>query len=321
MAPSQQVQNEETARQDDECSEGGASPVSALVMPEYVAVTEARCEDAKEDAKAVLRSVRNSFDESLLETMGETLWDVNKDDLTDDFLMSKIKEITTSFMNKELPDMNELFGEDLKFDDSISDVEARVTTYFHLANKIIMHNGVSELFVGDEGVKRKCKVLVKFLPASLHKAVSRELEYRSGEAKLSVSKLYTVVSERALEMEKETRALKRLKSEGSTGSSNPLPRRRTSGSINDGKEDPASVAVGGSGRKRCAGGQPKHGGQRPFSGSRPPKTCFYCRGEHEFISCPSAAEADKEAIRAKRRAEFKARQESREEDRTQVVSE
>ncbi|KAE8965811.1 hypothetical protein PF005_g29336 [Phytophthora fragariae] len=235
MAPNQQVQDEETACQYGECSEGGSSPVSALVMPvavprapqpifafvnpplikdisreallewinlrkEFVAVTEARCEAAKEGAKAVLRSVRNSFDESLLETMCETRWDVNKDDLTANFLMLKIKEITTSFMNKELPDMEDMFGDDLKFDESISDVEARVTAYFNLANKIIMRNGVSELFVGDEGVKRKCKVLVKLLPASLHKAVSNELEYRCGEAKLSVRKLYTVVSERALEM-------------------------------------------------------------------------------------------------------------------------
>ncbi|KAE8962275.1 hypothetical protein PR003_g30847 [Phytophthora rubi] len=123
---------------------------------EYVAVIEARCKAANEDVKAVLRS-----------------------NATDEFLMDKIKEITASFKNRELPDMDDLFSDELKFDLTISDVEARVTAYFHLANEIIKRNGVSDLFLGEEGIKRKCKVLVKFLPGPLKKktkcSVSRVL--------------------------------------------------------------------------------------------------------------------------------------------------
>lgn len=136
---------------------------------EYVAVTEARCKAGNEDVKAVLRSVRNSFDENLLETMCETRWDVDLDNLTDEFLMTKITEITASFKNRELPDMDALFSAELKFDMSRSDIEGRVTAYFHLANEIIKRNGVKDLFLGEEGVKRKCKVLMKFLPGPLKK--------------------------------------------------------------------------------------------------------------------------------------------------------
>lgn len=59
-----------------------------------------------------------------------------------------------------------------------------MTTYFHLANGNIKRNGVRDLFSGEDGTNRKCKVLVKFLPGPLSKKVKNE--YRSGEAKASV---------------------------------------------------------------------------------------------------------------------------------------
>ncbi|POM60335.1 Cleavage induced Hypothetical protein [Phytophthora palmivora] len=169
---------------------------SLRLRKEYVAVTEARCQSANEDVRAVIRSAQNSFNESLLETMSETRWDVDIEDLTDDFLMTKILEIMASFKNRELPDMEDLFSDD------------KVTAYFHLANEIIKRNGVTDLFLEGERLKRKCKVLVKFLPGPLSTKVKNELENR-GEAKASVRKLYRVTSNLALDLEKETRALRR----------------------------------------------------------------------------------------------------------------
>ncbi|ETP27993.1 hypothetical protein F442_22722 [Phytophthora nicotianae P10297] len=79
---------------------------------EYEAVIEVRCRAANEDVKAVMRSVRNSFDENRLETMCEMRWDADFESVTNAFLMKKIKEITTSFMNKELHDMDDLFSDE-----------------------------------------------------------------------------------------------------------------------------------------------------------------------------------------------------------------
>eukprot|EP00644_Phytophthora_capsici_P016909 jgi/Phyca11/125691/e_gw1.59.125.1 len=182
---------------------------------EYIAVTEARCLAANEDVKAVLRTVRDSFNEDLLETMRETRWDIDIEDLTDESLM---EEITSSFMNKELPDTDEWFGSELKLNESTSD----------------------------------CKVLMKFLPGPLSRKVANEQEYRSGEAKASVRCLYKVVSNLALELEKENK---------------------------------------------------EQSEQRKVTGDPPPKQCFHCGGDHGFIDCPTATETDKEAIRAKRRAD------------------
>ncbi|KAE9141321.1 hypothetical protein PF002_g23 [Phytophthora fragariae] len=106
--------------------------------------------------------------------------------------------------------MNDLFGSEFKLDPSITDIEARVMTYFHLANEIIKRNSVSDLFAGADGIKRKCKVLVKFLPDPLMKS-ENELEYRSGEIKANMRGLYRIVSNLALELDKETRAVKQIK--------------------------------------------------------------------------------------------------------------
>ncbi|RAW27320.1 hypothetical protein PC110_g16284 [Phytophthora cactorum] len=84
--------------------------------------------------------------------------------------MYRLKEIIQSFKNRDLPDIGNLFSEELKFD-----VEDRVTSYFHLANEIITHKGMRDLFLGDNGTKRKCKVLMKHLPGSLQKTVKNEL--------------------------------------------------------------------------------------------------------------------------------------------------
>lgn len=61
------------------------------------------------------------------------------------------------------------------------------------------------------------------------------------------------------------------------------------------------------GAKRSADVPPRSNKQRKFA--RPPNTkkCFHCGEEHEFINCPTATDADKAAIRAKRREEYLSR--------------
>ncbi|ETP32016.1 hypothetical protein F442_19193 [Phytophthora nicotianae P10297] len=274
---------------------------------EYVAVTEARCKAANEDLNSTLRTVRDSFNEDLLETMCETRWDVDIEDLTDEFLMEKITEITSSFKNKVLPDMDDLFGNELKMNESISDVEARVTAYFHLANEIIKRNGVTDLFAGEDGIKGKCKVLMKFLPGPLSKKVVNELEYRSGEAKASVRSLYKVVSNLALDLEKENRAVMLMKAK-LPKSAKPFSTRGPM-KVTTNKKTVTLTTVVPKAKQNLSAGH-KQGEQRQVTGGPPPKQCFHCGGGHGFIECPTATEADKEAIRAKRRAEFKARKQA-----------
>ncbi|KAK1943900.1 hypothetical protein P3T76_005296 [Phytophthora citrophthora] len=69
-------------------------------------------------------------------------------------------------MNKELSDMGELFGSELRFVESMLDVETMMTAYIHLAHEVSKHNDVASLFSVDHGSKNKCKVLLKSLPVS-----------------------------------------------------------------------------------------------------------------------------------------------------------
>jgi len=220
---------------------------------------------------------------------------------------AKINEITGSFMNRELPDIDDLFGDELKFDLSISDVEARVTAYFHQANEIIKRNGVNDLFSGEEGVKRKCKVLVNSISGPLKKKVKNELEYRSGEAKASVRKLYTIISNLALEQEKETRAMKQVRAR----MAKPGKPFSTRGPMKVQSKKPATAAgSAAAGVKTSAAAPSRAGDQRNVARPPRPKKCFHCEGEHEFLNGPTATEADKTAIREKRRAEYQSRQQT-----------
>ncbi|GMF63082.1 unnamed protein product [Phytophthora fragariaefolia] len=208
--------------------------------------------------------------------MCETRWDVDLENVTDEFLMDKIREITASFKHRELPDMGDLFSDELKFDLTISDVEARVTAYFHLANEITKRNGVCDLFLGEEGIKRN-----------------------AGGTQAVLGRAYL-----ALELEKESRAVKKVKAKEAKHNE-AFVKDKSAKAFN--KKMVHAVGVAATGLERSGGGTPRHGDQRNFSRPPHPKKCFHCEGEHEFITCLTATEADKAVIREKRRAEYKAR--------------
>ncbi|OWZ09292.1 Cleavage induced protein [Phytophthora megakarya] len=104
---------------------------------EYEEYTKDRCKDSKEDVSAVMKRVKSSFDANVLETLCEVCWGVDQSNVTDDFLLNKIHEITDSFQNLELPDVKELFREELDMNTINTDIDARIIEYFHLCNSLI----------------------------------------------------------------------------------------------------------------------------------------------------------------------------------------
>ncbi|OWY93213.1 LOW QUALITY PROTEIN: Cleavage induced protein [Phytophthora megakarya] len=59
--------------------------------------------NGKEDYRSVLKGVRSSFDADLLNTLCEASWGVEKDELTDEFLIEKIHAITDNYQNQAPP--------------------------------------------------------------------------------------------------------------------------------------------------------------------------------------------------------------------------
>ncbi|POM61054.1 Cleavage induced Hypothetical protein, partial [Phytophthora palmivora] len=92
---------------------------------EYEEYTRDRCKDGKEDVDAVMKSVKCSFNANVLETLCEVCWGVDQGSVTDDFLLKEIHEITDSFQNQELPDVKELFREELRMNTTTKDIDAR----------------------------------------------------------------------------------------------------------------------------------------------------------------------------------------------------
>ncbi|KAJ0400435.1 hypothetical protein ATCC90586_006519 [Pythium insidiosum] len=178
---------------------------------EYEEAIKARCKTTGEDLSAVMVSVRNSFDEALLDTLCEIKWERTKDELTEKFLWDWVLDTVENFKNKTLPDIDDLFQQELVMVLNKGDVDAQVTEYFHLCNTIIRTNGLTGLFKRDDGTKKKCKILVSCLPPKLKRKVKNEIDFRLPEAKSSVPELFKVVSEKALELEREERAVRSSK--------------------------------------------------------------------------------------------------------------
>jgi hypothetical protein len=205
---------------------------------EYEEAIRARCKATREDVEAVMVSIRNSFDEALLDVLCEAKWGIAKRNLTNAYLWNWITTTVGSFKNKTLPDIKALFKKELVMPTGIDDVDARVTEYFLRCNTVIRTNGLLDLFTGSEGIIKKCKVLISSLPARLHDKVKNQVDFLTPAAKSNVQDLYSVICEKALELETEDRGVRGSKrqppSETGAGTTTPSrPQKRKGPTSND----------------------------------------------------------------------------------------
>ncbi|KAE8879103.1 hypothetical protein PF003_g36769 [Phytophthora fragariae] len=252
-----------------------------------------------------MKSVKSSFDANVLETLCEVCWGVEQSSVTDDFLLEKIHEITDSFQNQELPDVKELFREELRMNMSNSDIDARVIEYFHLCNTLIKKHGFTSFFEEERGTKEKCKLIVCSPPKGLKSKVQNELDYRVPEAKCNIRKLYELVRVKAKEQAIEERALKKAnpprhnheKKEHKHGPQHNKRRNeqqdhRVVKKVNTGKDTDRRQQKGGQSGRAAAKGAPKSG-------------CFHCGGPHYLSKCPTATPAERDKLLTDRKQDNK----------------
>lgn len=67
---------------------------------------------------------------------------------------------------------------------------------------MIRTNGLVGLFQTEDGIQKKCKILVDALPAILKKKVKNEIDFRAPNAKSSVPDLFKLILEQALDQDK-----------------------------------------------------------------------------------------------------------------------
>ena len=249
--------------------------ISHEALSEWLSLREGYEQSVKAQAKItgeplgrLMTSVRSSFDESLLETLCETTFGIEKDGVTDDYLMQWITEKVNSFQNQSMPMIKELFEGELKMTLGMRDVEAEVINYFHQCNEIIRSNGLGLLFNGQEdGIQKKCKILLHCLPPRIKEMVKNVTSFKDAKAMTSILAFRQVVYDQTLKYELEHR-------------SQASKRRNT---------DTADTV---STNKRVRPARQSRGQQQAeVASSKLPSTskskgCWKCGGDHKKCDCP-----------------------------------
>ncbi|OWY99040.1 hypothetical protein PHMEG_00030034 [Phytophthora megakarya] len=180
---------------------------------EYEESVKARSKGDAELYRQLVETVKSTMDEKLLTALCMYRWrGVSRDQVTDDRILAEIETIVQSVKNDNLPDVDRLFGKELRLDMTESDVNERVLKYFMLCNQLIEEHGLVTCFDGDHGSKEKCKLLVESLaPAELKQDVKNALRFRAPAARHDEIKLYDLILEKALEQDRDFRRRKRVR--------------------------------------------------------------------------------------------------------------
>lgn len=257
---------------------------------EYEEKIVSRCKTTGEELQRVLISVKNSFDVEILESACFLEWNLDMEQVTDDQLREKITEIMESVKNETLPDINALFKQHLRMDMSESDIKQRILKFFKDCNRLVEDHGLQGCFEGSDGKKEKCKLLQESLyPLELKERVKQAIRFQQKEAKSDIKKLYDLVKEKALELEKEAIILKQHKK--------PNNRKRPNSEAPDASQ--AKKFHKSAESRKTTGERIVTIVQNRSTTRKPPtRGCLVCKGPHWLKDCPNATEEEKEKARA-----------------------
>lgn len=108
--------------------------------------------------------------------------------------------------NDDIPDIKQLFKQELKMDMKETDVDARILSYFQRFKQVVKENGLEDVFAGSEGDKEKCKRLISCLAPPVLKAdVKTAVRWTNKDAAKSIPKLYNLVYAKAVAHERWSR--------------------------------------------------------------------------------------------------------------------
>ncbi|POM64754.1 Hypothetical protein PHPALM_19674 [Phytophthora palmivora] len=132
----------------DETSAVGVPLLIPVVAPR---ITVKACNKGDDEFYERLKEiVKSTIDEKLLRALFTYHWGgLSKDDVTDDHIMSEVQTILQRVKNDTLPDVDRLFGNNLRLDTSKAD--------------------------GEHGSKEKCKLLIESLSPSRLKLVVKNV--------------------------------------------------------------------------------------------------------------------------------------------------
>eukprot|EP00644_Phytophthora_capsici_P015996 jgi/Phyca11/17466/fgenesh1_pg.PHYCAscaffold_28_\ len=171
----------------------------------------ARCRTTGEDYVVVTQNVKETFDSETLNAF--CMLRLRKDvaDVTEDEPIAEIQGLLAKVKNDDLPNIKDLFANELKMNLKEPDVDARVLAYFQRFKTIVKENGLDDAFADPDGEKEKCKLLVACpAPPVLKADVKSAIRWTDKDAAKDIPTLYSVVYKKAVEHERHFQKNKRM---------------------------------------------------------------------------------------------------------------
>ncbi|GMF54723.1 unnamed protein product [Phytophthora fragariaefolia] len=151
---------------------------------QYLNKVRERCMVTGEDQDNVTFSIKSSVEHRILEHLAHYVLRKPINEVTEDALRAEMERKAGSMMNDHVPDVANMFAEELKMDLREPDIEARVSKYFMDFDRLVedqglatwVGRGVASDVAGRQRMKTRCKLLVaNLLPDVLRIDVERSL--------------------------------------------------------------------------------------------------------------------------------------------------
>ncbi|KAE9315426.1 hypothetical protein PF008_g19252 [Phytophthora fragariae] len=269
---------------------------------QYESKIRNRCTVTGEQYEHVVTSIRNSMEPRILDHLARFVLKKPAPDVTDEDLCLAITRRGSSLQNSHIPDMDQLFKDQLKMDLKIEDTEARVLNYFVLFDQIAEEHGLGGILGSgreddanySDRMKLRCKLLMKNIAPEMLRLEMERLAIAKPVLKRDDITLYEALVDRAREQQHYHILAQELNQGEKARSQNKNYVTSKSADMNT-KRATTAKPVSEQRVKHHEGGQ--HGktskkGAAP-SHAPPRDGCLVCGGAHWVRHCPSASEADK----------------------------
>ncbi|OWZ00649.1 hypothetical protein PHMEG_00028115 [Phytophthora megakarya] len=264
---------------------------------EYEESVKARSKGDKELYDRLFESVKSTFDDKLLDALCTYRWNVTKEDVTDDRIMTEIDAIIKSVKNHTLPDIDQRFAKELRFDMKETDVHERVLKYFMSCNQIIDDHGLKTCFEGDNGLKEKCKLLIESLaPNELKTDVKNAIRFQIPVARSDEKKLHDLILEKTLEQDRDFRRRKRSRYDEKFTKPDKTQRVQGKPRAKDQRGRPQRGANAEHDSRRSAADRVAKPAADEKKPAAPRDGCLKCGGPHYISSCSAATNEEKKEL-------------------------
>lgn len=263
---------------------------------QYEAQVRAQCISNGEKPARLMVPVKQTMDYALLQTCCKFMWHTSAQSITDEELVHKLTEIVNCGMNTPRLDLEALLQQKLRMNLNERDLHARIIQYFMDFETIVKQTGLC--CSGAEGMTSKCELLVKYMaPDRLRDRVVVHQRFVDNGSRTCDVKLFKLVLETALELEKPQQQVVKPKRDAQTANldTEPLNQEPSRGHKRRLNEDTPVESKTVAQMDHSKSVEQQQSTAAPY---RVCKSCLHCGRPHLVRSCPYIGAEEKLRLRA-----------------------